>query len=443
MKLCTVFLFAICLVLGGIYMTQAQSVCIDPGHGGSDPGAVGWGLKEQAINLDVTNRLYTLLKNAGYTVYRTRTSDTDVSLSSRTSYANSVGADRFISIHCNAFNGSANGTETFCYTSGSSTSIRMRDKIQPQLVSALGTYNRGCKTANYYVLKYTNMPAILAELAFIDHQGDAAKLGDAGYRQKAAEAIKRGFEQSRDEERGTAMAPVAFYVAPKFSPDGSKIMTSKAGYHGVYVVTAQGGQLQTLSDESQVGYHARWSGNEQIQYGKASATFQASLDGTVVRATVQEQIKLLVIDGEIWIEVNGERVQLTNGGDIYFNPSLSPDKQQVAYEGLQSGIHVCDLAGNDTVIGRGNHPSWLPDSKGLVFDVSEDNGQEITASVLHMVMLDNVANRIALSAEGLLAQRPNVSLDGSRIVFDAQGKIFLAHLNGSSLANCQELKIVE
>ncbi len=446
MKLCTVFLLTICLVMAGIYVTQAQpSVCIDAGHGGDDSGAVGHGLLEKSINLDVANRFHNLLKNAGYTVYMTRSSDKTVSLSSRTSYANSVGAGRFISIHCNAFNQSAHGTETYCYTSGSSTSFRMRDKTQPQMVAALGTYDRGCKTAGFYVIKYTNMPAILAELAFIDNAGDAAKLGDAGYRQKAAEALKRGLEQSREEEQTrSSMQRDSYYLAPRFSPDGSKILASKAGYHGLYIISLAGEVVRTLSDEAHVGYQAQWIANDQIRYGKADALFTATLDGRVARANDRQEMRVFAENGEIWLETYGERQQLTNSGDIYFNPSLSPDNKHVVYEGIESGIHVCTLTGDDTVIGRGNHPAWLPDSKGLVFDVTEDDGQEITASTIALVLLESSQNRFALTTDSmLLAQRACVSADGKQLVFDARGKLFLARLHGFSIRNCQEIKIVE
>merc|ERR1712170_228564 len=103
----------------------AQSICIDAGHGGSDPGAVGWGLQEKTINLDVSQRLYNLMRQSGWKAYLVRSTDKTVSLSGRTSYANSLGVKRFVSIRCNAFNKSANGTETFAYTQGSSTSFAM------------------------------------------------------------------------------------------------------------------------------------------------------------------------------------------------------------------------------------------------------------------------------------------------------------------------------
>lgn len=167
-------------------------VCIDPGHGGSDPGAVGNGLEEANINLDICLRARSLLQQDGATIVMTRTTDTYVSLQGRCDIANNNGANRFECSHCNAFNGAAYGTETFCHPNGSTSSYDLRNKINPEMVAHMGTYNRGVKTADFYVLRNTSMPAILCEVAFIDNAGDAAKLGNAAYRQEAARAYLHG-----------------------------------------------------------------------------------------------------------------------------------------------------------------------------------------------------------------------------------------------------------
>jgi len=169
-----------------------KKICLDPGHGGSDPGAVGQGLYEDNINLDITNRAYTVLVNDAASVKRTRSTDVYVSLQGRCDIANNWGANRFESSHCNAYNGSAHGTETYCYSGGSANSYDLRNHVNPEMVAHMGTTNRGVKTADFYVLIHTVMPAILCEVAFIDNAGDAAKLGSATYRQLAARAYLHG-----------------------------------------------------------------------------------------------------------------------------------------------------------------------------------------------------------------------------------------------------------
>ena len=151
----------------------AWTICLDPGHGGSDPGATGSYYTEKAANLDVGLKAQEfILQIPNVTsVGMTRSTDVDVSLEARVNYANSNAFDRFISIHQNAYDGTAQGTETYCYTYGSSNSFNLRDSTHRELVAAYGYTDRGAKTANYYVLVYTNMPAILGEASFIDYNG--------------------------------------------------------------------------------------------------------------------------------------------------------------------------------------------------------------------------------------------------------------------------------
>ena len=447
----TIYFLGICLALTGLCTPEAQKVvCIDAGHGGTDPGAVGWGLQEKNINLDVTNRLMALMKNAGWQVKLTRSNDSTVSLSSRTDYANSVGADRFVSIHCNAFNQTAHGTETYCYTEGSTTSFRMRDKVNPLVVAALNTYNRGCKTANFYVVKYTNMPAILCELAFIDNQADAAKLGDGYYRQKAAEAIKNGLVAANIADRNVATTG-NFYLAPRWSPDGSQLLVSGANYRGLYVINRGDGQMKAFSQEQHVGYNANWASDNEIAYSQVkeseSARFMASLSGvrSLGSLRARDEVAVFAADGEIWVEQAGQKSRLTQGGDTFFNPVMSPNKQLVAYEGLATGLHVTNLNGSFQVnLGVGNHPCWTPDSQKIVFDVAQDNGEQITQSDLWLVLVAKPDVRINLTqGRNLQAQRPSISADGTRIAFDANGKIFVAAFEETVLAACEELKISE
>lgn len=152
-------------------LNAGYKICLDPGHGGSDPGATGSYFTEKEANLHVANwaKHFMLMNSNISQVLMTRTSDVDVSLQDRVNYANSNNVDRFISIHQNAYNGSVQGTETYCYTYGSSSSFNLRDSTHRYLVRAYHYTDRGAKTANYYVLRYTNMPAILGEGSFIDY----------------------------------------------------------------------------------------------------------------------------------------------------------------------------------------------------------------------------------------------------------------------------------
>ncbi len=162
------FLIPIPLITGVMF---AWSVCLDPGHGGSDAGAVGIYCTEKEANLDVAYLARSYLEQLPEceTVSMTRRTDRYVSLVDRVEYANAGGYDRFISIHHNAFNGSVQGTETYCDTDGSPFSFEFRDITHPYLVEAFGYTDRGVKTAGFYVIKYTEMPSILGEASFLDY----------------------------------------------------------------------------------------------------------------------------------------------------------------------------------------------------------------------------------------------------------------------------------
>jgi len=148
---------------------------LDAGHGGSDPGAVGNGLKEKDITLKIAKRVETLL--AAYQNVQTkmsRTGDTYPSLADRTDKANEWGADFFMSFHINA--GGGTGYEDFVYT-GSSKSIAYQNIIHAEIIKKIGNMkNRGKKQASYHVLRETNMPSLLTECGFIDNAADSTLL---------------------------------------------------------------------------------------------------------------------------------------------------------------------------------------------------------------------------------------------------------------------------
>lgn len=194
-------IIAFILVTLSITSHSATKVCLDPGHGGSDPGAVGQYTSEKwpVLQVGLILRDY-LVRISGVTVGMTRTGDTFPSLSARVAYANNNGFNRFISLHFNAYNKTVQGTGTYCYVSGSSSSFDLRNKTHPFFLSALGYPNRGTQTASFYVIKYTSMPAILGEPSFIDYNGstygnESLKLTDYNYRKKIAYAYLKGYCQ--------------------------------------------------------------------------------------------------------------------------------------------------------------------------------------------------------------------------------------------------------
>lgn len=186
---------------------MAKKVFIDPGHGGNDSGAVGVnGLLEKNINLEVSKKVASLLKKQGLEVKLSRENDTTLSLKQRTSSANEWKADCFVSIHCNAYNGSAKGIEAFSYNTSTND---LASAVHSQVLATKAyTVNRGLKTASFYVLRNSNMRATLIELAFIDNQEDAKIL--TSKQDELALGIAKGICKYFDIEykTGTTNPPV-------------------------------------------------------------------------------------------------------------------------------------------------------------------------------------------------------------------------------------------
>lgn len=174
-------------------------VVLDPGHGGYDPGAVGpTGLQEKAVALQIAQQVGQLLQAIGIQVSYTRTSDgvpwpanVNQDLTERCKIANGTGADLFVSIHLNSGPAAAVGTETYCLQLGGNGE-KAASLIQRGLVQALGLPDRGIKTANYYVLRKTSMPAVLTEVAFISNPREESLLKQSAFITKAAQAIAAG-----------------------------------------------------------------------------------------------------------------------------------------------------------------------------------------------------------------------------------------------------------
>ncbi len=175
-------------------------IYIDPGHNcsGADTGAVGFGLKEQDVSVQIGVLLRDMLINSGQTVKMSRDSITDTvssslngSLAYRYNGANSWNADIFVSIHCNAANTKAYGCETY-YCTGSTQGRALAECVQPHMTAETERYNRGVKSANFAVIKHTNMPAILVETAFIDNYDDNRFLANDDGKYKCAVGIYKG-----------------------------------------------------------------------------------------------------------------------------------------------------------------------------------------------------------------------------------------------------------
>ncbi|SFM00995.1 MULTISPECIES: N-acetylmuramoyl-L-alanine amidase [Sporomusaceae] len=171
-----------------------MKIVIDPGHSGPvEPGACAVGIRECDVVLAIAKLLAEQLADAGHEIILTRTGDiaTD-DLGFRAELANVNGADVFISIHANsAASPAAHGTEVYHYP-GSEWGRRLAVCLQARLVAELNTADRGVKEANFQVLRETDCPAVLAEVAFISNEADRSLLTSYAGQLAAAVAMAGG-----------------------------------------------------------------------------------------------------------------------------------------------------------------------------------------------------------------------------------------------------------
>ena len=177
---------------------DGRVIVLDPGHGGSDAGAIGpSGVTEKSVSLAVSLKAQKLLAASGYQVVMTRTTDIDVAapgvsdaveLQARVDKA-PPNAALFISVHCNAFStGKANGMETY-HAPTAVKGARLARLLNEELERLGGLNNRGVKAARFYVMTHSQCPASLIELGFITNPHEEKLLASDDYQQKLAQAI--------------------------------------------------------------------------------------------------------------------------------------------------------------------------------------------------------------------------------------------------------------
>lgn len=187
---------------------KGKIITLDPGHGGTDPGAIGAsGLKEKQITLEIALRVKELLEKKGVKVYMTRTKDVDVcgpnasdneELQARVNVAEKNNSDLFISLHINAsVNKNVGGFSSYYYPK-TDNDLKIAQKIQNQFAKNFGLENLGVRQANFYVVKRCSMPATLLEMGFISNEKEEKLMKGKWFQKKTARLITEGVEDYFD-----------------------------------------------------------------------------------------------------------------------------------------------------------------------------------------------------------------------------------------------------
>lgn len=205
---------AIYLKKRGENQVSKKKVCIDPGHGGTDSGAVGQnGAKEKDVVLQIGLMVKAALERNGIDVVMTREKDIasgKLVIADRCRIANNAGVDYLVSIHANADGDRDDktgfGTETWAYST-TSAGYPLAKAVQRELIAANGLTDRGVKAKAWDILKGTKAPAILAETAFINNSAEERLLTDAAFQRLTAEAIAKGIVQQLGQKWVSTAAP--------------------------------------------------------------------------------------------------------------------------------------------------------------------------------------------------------------------------------------------
>jgi Tol biopolymer transport system component len=249
----------------------------------------------------------------------------------------------------------------------------------------------------------------------------------AGPAAEAVPAITLEMEKTRE------VTPQDDYMAPRWSKDGLDILASKGKYNGLYLISADGSDVRQISDEPGVGYHASWSpdGNYVVveeedrtrYFDRSGDEVDADLVGPQARPPVYAK------DGIVYRQAGASRSESDEAviaeGDNYFEPVASPDGTKVAYIGLESGIIIKDLrTQEDVIIGEGTDLCWLPDSSGIVFNYTQDDGRQIVDGEIFYASADGGEAQNLTDTPDLIERRPDLSGDGSQLTYEVDGQIF-------------------
>lgn len=335
------------LTLTGLVLPSALAaqtkIYIDPGHGGNDPGAVNstFGTQEddRVLFTSLAFRDYLLQDTANasgggnWEVRLSRTTDTTVGLTARATDANTWGAARFLSIHQNAFNQSANGTETFSASlNATSVGFQLSTLVQEEAIIAWNRVNRGTKQGNFTVLTATNMPAILTEMGFVDSPTDhpfcVSDVQCQRYALGMLYAVQRHFGFARFDP--TPPPELTLIVdndngAPGYTETGTWGTSTGAGFFGAT------SRFSTVQNQTNV---AKWTPtiSEAGEYEVSAWWVAGTNRSNQVTYTVRDRFgstNVLVnqeINGGQWNVLGTFSFQTGTGGFVTLNTALASDE---------------------------------------------------------------------------------------------------------------------
>lgn len=234
---------------------------------------------------------------------------------------------------------------------------------------------------------------------------------------------REGSARVSDSDSVTSSGDFAF---PRWSPVGLDIAFTNAKQDVVYLVGPSGGGIRPLVTGPGVGTAYEWNidGMSMRVHSENDEANDLMITGEKYPAGAKRR-EVFERDNYIFRQVpDGEPVRVSGSQDRFGYPQVSPDETQVLYIGRETGIYVSALDGSRTInIGKGSNPTWLPDSSGVVYEVSVSDSSGAVDSDLWYARIDGKERTNLTRTPGIAEIQPAVARDGERIAYSRDGSI--------------------
>lgn len=241
------------------------------------------------------------------------------------------------------------------------------------------------------------------------------------------------------------------WLAPVWSPDGSRLAVTGDNYTGIWVAQADGTDLHQVSQATGAGYQMRWADNNSLtstpysmdgmrrmtriervdaRSGKVTLVADAVRDFKRSRVGKQTSALSIMLDDPANATVRLPELSAFSG-KMVINPALSPDGTLIAFQVVGKGLFVCNADGTGVrSLGKGSHPSWLPDNRHVMVTRLQDDGEVFTQGDIYCVDITNGNDMNITPDSDVIPVTMSVSTDGTKLAFDndVDGSIYVIDL---------------